>query len=63
MGRKSVDVVHDKAGWTVEVVEYGNAYSRSFAVEAFAKSYADGQRERLKLRLSDPVSDQAVIHR
>lgn len=43
----SVDAIDGK--WVVTIVESGDSSEREFEIEAFARSYADGQRYRLGL--------------
>jgi len=43
----SVDTVDGK--WVVTVIEGGDSYERDFEIEAFAQSFAEGQRHRLEL--------------
>lgn len=41
----SVDTVDGK--WVVTIIESGDSYEREFEIEAFANSFAEGQRHRL----------------
>lgn len=43
----SVDVIDGK--WVVTIIEGGDSHERAFEVEAFAQSFAEGQRHRLGL--------------
>jgi hypothetical protein len=60
MGKKSVEIIHDQSGWTVEVIECGDTFARAFAIETFAISYADGQRKRLKLEPPEASPQEAL---
>jgi len=43
----SVDPIDGK--WVVTIIESGDSYEREFEIEAFAQSFAEGQRHRLGL--------------
>lgn len=43
----SVDPIDGK--WIVTIIESGDSHKREFEVEAFAHSFAEGQRHRLGL--------------
>ena len=47
----SVDAVDGK--WVVTIVESGDSHEREFEIEAFALSFAEGQRHRLGLTPSE----------
>jgi hypothetical protein len=49
-----VVIEHRADEWVVEVFESGVLHERDFVLEAYAASYADGQRIRLGLRLASP---------
>ena len=43
----SVDPIEGK--WVVTIIESGDSHEREFEIEAFAHSFAEGQRYRLGL--------------
>ena len=43
----SVDSIDGK--WVVTIIESGDSHKREFEIEAFAQSFAEGQRYRLGL--------------
>lgn len=46
---RSVSVLHIDGKWVVTIMEHNGNSEREFAVEAFARSFAEGQRYRLGL--------------
>ena len=48
--RAAVEVVEACGEWFVRVVEDGKATTKSFEIEAFALTFAEGQRIRLGLK-------------
>lgn len=46
---QSVSIEQVDGKWVVTIIEEHGAYEREFVVEAFARSFAEGQRYRLGL--------------
>jgi hypothetical protein len=48
----SVVIAKSCEGWAVTIVERASVNTRTFLIEAYARSFADGQRVRLGIKMA-----------